>query len=238
MLIQYNSCFKLVILKRLAKLKKYTGIKNKSKLNKNDIINNINKINAIIFIQRKIRHLFNNEETCPITLCKLNYPVVAVKNNLISKNSVIKFRYYSFFEFLNYLNSLNDNFTDPITREELNDKTLNQINTLIKHYKVKDQKLKKKWNKNLKKRNEFYFLYNCINDVISQIFSTDILTIDYIYGIIIPQFIYYFHFMLLNFKNKCLTLVNNYLTCINFHTHSNKDIILDFLTFIKTINNL
>ena len=44
----------------------------------------------------------------------------------------------------------------------------------------------------------------------------------YIYNNILPQFIYYFHFLLQRHKSNCFTVINNYINCINHHQCQNK----------------
>lgn len=234
MLILYKKQFKLNNLKNLKKLSKFQFIKNFSKLNKATLVNKFNAINAAVFIQRFIRQKFNDETNCPLTLCKLEYPFVSIKNIMSEK----KFNYYSLNEFITYLNKSNDDFIDPLTREQLSTSTLNQISYLINDYKIKKSVSYKNWRKKFQKREEYLTLTNCINDVINQIFSTHALTIDYIYSVIIPQFTYYFHFLILNHKSNCFTLFNNYINCINYHSSDNKYLLIDYLKFIITINNL
>lgn len=234
MLILYNKNFKIKNLKNLRKLPKFNFIKNFSKLNKIRMINKFNEINSIIFIQRHIRSKFNDDENCPLTLCKLEYPFISIKND----NSQKKFIYYSLNEFVIYLSKTNNDFIDPMTRKQLSIKTINQISKLVKDYKIKKKISYKNWRKKMQKREEYLTLTNCINDVINQIFSVHILTIDFIYSVIIPQFAYYFHFLLLNHKANCYSLFNNYINCINYHLSENKYLLIDYLNFIITINNL
>lgn len=240
MLILFNNKFKIKNFKNLKKLDKYKAVKKVTNTKKNNLINTFNKINCAIFIQNFMRKIFNNENTCPITLCKLEYPFIAIKNSSLNKNTLVKFRYYAFNDFVTYLSKSTESFRDPLTREELSEKTLTQIYDLLKFYKIPNNTKKlfnKKAKKNIKKKENYFILCNCLNEVINQIFDNERLSIDFIYSNIIPQFIYYLHFLFLDYKDNCLTLINYYINCINYHTSPNKNIIIDYLNFVKILRN-
>ena len=229
MLILYNhkSCNK----KRLINVLKANKVKKYSQLTKPQLINLINNTKAAIYIQKFVRKKYNEELICPITLCELKYPFVSIKNNN-------NFRYYSLNEFVEYLNKSTQDFRDPFTRELLSDASLNQIINLIKYYKIKKTFNKTIWKKKINSRAEFLTITNCLNDILNQIFTVNILTIDFIYNNILPQFIYYFHFLLQRHKSHCYSVIHNYINCINHHTCPNKIYLLDYLKLIITINNL
>ena len=228
MLILYNKKFNR---KNLIKIIKIYKIKNYSKLNKPELIKLINKIKATIFIQNFFRKKYNEDLSCPITLSRLKYPFISIKNNN-------NFRYYSLVEFIEYLNKSTNDFKDPFTRESLNDNSLKQIEYLINYYKIKKTLNKKSWKKKLSSRAEFLTITNCLNEILHETFNVSLLTINFIYNNILPQFIYYFHFLLLRHKNSCYSLINNYINCINYHPCENKLYLIDYLKLIISINNL
>lgn len=240
MLILFNNKFKIQNFKNLKKLNKYKSVKKIANMRKINLIIKFNEINSAILIQQYIRKLFNNENICPITLCKLEYPFVSIKINSVSKDTLVKFRYYSFNEFITYLSKSTDSFKDPLTREELSEKTLTQIYNLLKFFEIPNNTKKlfnKKAKKNIRKKENYFILCNCLNEVINEIFENERLSIDFIYSNIIPQFIYYLHFLFLDYKENCLTLINYYINCINHHNNPNKNIIIDYLNFVKILRN-
>jgi len=241
MLILFDNKFKIKNFKNLKKLNKYKTIKKITNTRKNNLIDMFNEINSAILIQQYIRKLFNNENMCPITLCKLEYPFISIRNNCMSKDTIVKFRYYSFNEFITYLSKSTDTFKDPLTREELSEKTLTQIFNLLKFFNISNNTKRlfnKKAKKNIKKRENYFILCNCLNDVINEIFENEKLNIDFIYSKIIPQFIYYLHFLFLDYGENCLTLINYYINCINHHNNNNKNIIIDYLNFVKILRSV
>ena len=228
MLILYNSLFSK---KMLINIAKNNNIKNYSNLNKIALINIINKYKAVIYIQRTIRKHFSDEPNCPITLCELNYPFISIKNNN-------KFHYYNLHAFIEYINKSNDDLRDPLTREPLTDNSLNQIENLIKYYKIKKNYNKKNWKKKINIRAEFLTITNCLNEILNELFTVDNLNFNYIYNHVLPQFIYYFHFLLQRHKNNCFSVINNYINCINHHKCENKIYLIEYLKLIIDVNNL
>ena len=228
MLILYNFSLKKEILINIIKINK---INKYSKLNKKDLINLINYKKAAIYIQKFIRKKFNDDNICPITLEKLKYPFISIKN-------YNKFRYYSLIEFVEYLNKSSSEFKDPFTREILPDECLKQIENLIYFYKIKTNYNKKKWKRVKYLRAEFLTITNCLNELLTEIFNVSTLHFYFIYNNILPQFIYYFHFLLQRHKNQCFSLINNYINCINYHPSENKIYLIDYLKLIISINNL
>lgn len=228
MLILYNFSLKK---KNLIKIVKINKLCKYSKLNKQNLINLINYKKSAVYIQKFIRKKFNDENICPITLEELKYPFVSIKN-------YNKFRYYSLIEFTEYLNKSSNEFKDPFTRELLPDESLKQIENLIKYYKIKTTYNKKKWKKIKFLRAEFLTITNCLNEILNQIFSVSDLHFYFIYNNILPQFIYYFHFLLQRHKNQCFSLINNYINFINYHPSDNKIYLIDYLKLIISINNL
>ena len=232
MLILYNSLFKK---KNLINIMKINKIRQYSKLNKNQLINLINTTKSIIFIQsfmrKKLSNELNDEFICPISYSDLKYPFVSIKNNN-------KFRYYSLEAFVEYLNKSTNDFIDPFTRELLSDTSIYQIERLVKHYKIKKSFNKKSWKKKINSRAEFLTITNCLNEILNQIFYVSTLNFNFIYNNILPQFIYYFHFLLQRHKSNCFSVINNYINCINHHPCQNKIYLIDYLKLIISINNL
>ena len=228
MLILYNSLFNK---KKLFNVAKINNIKNYSNWTKTKLLCIINEHKAIIYIQRTIRKYLNNELICPITLCELTYPFISIKNNN-------KFHYYNLHAFIEYINKCNDDFRDPLTREPLAENSLKQIEYLIKYYKIKKIYNKKVWKKKINIRAEFLTITNCLNEILNEIFTVKSLNFNYIYNHILPQFIYYFHFLLQRHKNNCFSVINNYINCINHHKCENKIYLIEYLKLIININNL
>jgi len=226
-LINYNK-YSILHLKKIIKI---YNIKNYSKLKKNKLIELINNHKSSIIIQKKAREYFNSDLTCPITLCKCKYPFICIKNH----NT---FRYYSLLEFIEYLSKSKDCFRDPFSREILSEKTIEHIEYLIKYYHIKKLKNKYSWNKKLNIKHEYLMLTNCINEILNYIFNVEHLTIDCIYNIILPQFMYYFHFLIIRHKSSCYNLIRNYINCINLNKHENKSYIVNYLELVITFNNL
>ena len=228
MLILYNSSFKR---KTLLNICKINNIKNYCKLKKHQLIQLINYNKSIIYIQTIFRKKLIDEWICPITYMDLKYPFVTIKNNN-------KFRYYTLSAFIEYLNKSTNDFTDPFTRELLTDSSINQIENLIKYYKIKKTFNKKSWKKKINSRAEFLTITNCLNEILNEIFVVNELNFNFIYNNILPQFIYYFHFLLQRHKNNCFSVINNYINCINHHQCQNKIYLIDYLKLIININNL
>ena len=231
MLILYNNLYKRVNLINVCKL---YNIKRYSKLTKSCIIKLINEYKSVVLIQQWIRKKFNDENddmVCPITLEKLQYPFITIKNHN-------KFRYYSLHEFIEYLNKSNDDFRDPCTRELLSDSTIKQIDYLVKHYKINSTVSKRVWRKKINSRSEYLTITTCLNEILNSIFAQSELTFDYIYNVILPQFIYYLHFLLLRHRSSCYSMINNYINCINYHNCSNKIYLIDYLKLVIVTNHL
>ena len=228
MLILYKSIFSKNYIINIIKL---FNIKKYSKLSKIKLIELLNYTKASIYIQQYVRKLYNDDLNCPITLTRLQYPFVSIKNS----NT---FRYYTLTAFVEYLNKSNDDFRDPFTRELLNDSSLKQIEYLISYYKINNIFNKKTWRKKINSRAEYLTITNCLNEILNDIFSVSELHFNFIYNEILPQFIYYFHFLLKNHKSNCYSVINNYINCINHHSCPNKIFLIDYLKLVIIINNL
>jgi hypothetical protein len=228
MLIIYNNLLKKSNILNIIKINK---IKNYSNLNKNKLLLLINRFKSILFIQKFIRKKLAVDNICPITLCEYRYPFISIKYNN-------KFRYYSLNEFIEYLNKNSSDFRDPITREILDDSSIRQIEYLIKYYKIKKSFNKSIWKKKINLRAEFLTITNCLNELLNELFNQRNFTLFYIYNIILPQFVYYFHFLLQRHKNSCFSVINNYINCINYHECDNKIYLIEYLKLLISTNNL
>jgi hypothetical protein len=228
MLIIYNSNFKAKNLKNICKV---NNLKNYSLNCKSELLTKLNQYKAVVYIQTFFRKKIYEEYTCPITLDKLKYPFISIKK---SNND---FRYYSLEAFVEYLNKSNG-LIDPISREILSDNTINNLEYLVKYYKIKSKFNNKNWKKKIDLRAEYLTLTTCLNEVINQIFSNDDLSIEFIYNEIIPQFIYYFNFLLNKHKSSCYSLIKHYINCLNHHKSNNKNYVIYYLSLIISMNNL
>lgn len=229
MLILYDLKFSKKYFKKICKI---NNIKNYSNLSKQNLLLIINKHKSAIYIQTFFRKKNTVEDwICAITYNNLKYPFISIKNN----NT---FRYYNLHYFVEYLNKSSGNFIDPYTRELLSNSCIEQIEKLIKYFKIKKKLNKNTWNKKINSRAEFLTITNYLNDVLNQLFYQHSLNFNFIYNTILPQFIYYFNFLLLKHKNNCFIVINNYINCINHHRCNNKIYIIDYLKLIININNL
>ena len=225
MFINYNNFNKPYLIKiiKIYKLKKY------SKLKKKQIIDLLNFNKASILIQSFYRNKLDPGMICPITLEECKYPFICIK-------SYNKFRYYSLKDFIIYLNGKSE-FIDPLTRENLSEITLTQINNLIKYYKI-NKLINNKWNKKIQLRNEYLLIINNINNIFNYLYSIDNLTINCIYTEILPQLIYYFHFLLDKHKSNCYNLIRHYINCLNYYNHENKKYLIDYFNLLIIFHNL
>ena len=220
--------FKTQNIKNLLKL---YNVKNFSKLNKTDALNILNRTRSAIIIQRNFRTHIDAELVCPLSLNNLEYPFICIQN-------LNKFRYYSLEDFIIYLNKCNSDFKDPFTREQMPNHVILYVEKMIKYYKLTKLLSRKKWITKKNNREEYLTITHCINDIINDIFTLDDLSIDIIYNRILPNFIYYFHFLLIKYKSNCYTLLNNYINCLSYLKHENKHFLINYLKLIIAINNL
>lgn len=228
MLILFNNSLSK---KTIIQIIKINAIKKYSKLNKNEQLHLINVHKATIFIQQYFRKKYNEDYTCPITLCNLKYPFFTIKNHT-------QFRYYSLIEFIQYLNNSSSDFRDPITRESLTDHHLKQLDNLIKYYKIKHNINKRAWKYKLKIRSHFYSIINCLNDIINFIYSMQTLNFEMIFHTIIPQMIYYLRFLVQRHKNQTYSVINNYINILQNHPCKNKLYLVEYLKLVIQSNNL
>jgi len=215
----------------LLKIIKIYNLKNCSTLNKNDLLILINKQKACMIIQRMFRKKICEDKICPITLTAVSYPFICIKN-------YNTFRYYSLIDFVKYLNKSPDDFRDPISREPLSDNIIKYIESLIKYYNINKISNKKKWNKKIKKRNDYLNITKYLHEILDDLFSKKSVNFNYIYNTTLPQFIYYFHFLIKSHRSSCFMFITNYINCISYHSNDNKIYIIDYLKLLIKVNNL
>ena len=225
MLIKYTNILTVKCLKNIAKI---YNIKYISNLGKSAILDIINRYKSCSIIQRYFRNKLITD-VCPISHEKIKYPMICIRVNK-------KFIYYDFETFVKYINSKEDQI-DPCTRTVISDKKINEINKLIKYYYGKNTN-KTVISKNMLKNTELNIIIYCLYDLISEITILDYITIDSIYNIILPRFIYYIHKLIKNHpSNVCLTIIN---ACKqSLFEIINKDnvvLILDYLDLILVLN--
>jgi len=218
MLIKYSNEFNMKCIKKLCKIK---GIKFISNLKKSYVLIVLNEYNACKLIQDKVRNKLISEACCPISHEPLKYP-------FISLNFSGKFFYYDFKTLVTYLNKTQD-FRDPCTRQVISDKKLCDINKLVRYYYGKTSN-KILISKNMIKNNDLNIVTYCLYDLINEI-EHKILTIDEMYNVILPRFIYYIYYLI---NNHSLEDARAIITaCKESITHK---VILDYLTLIEVLN--
>lgn len=112
-------------LKKICKfmhIKKYTGLK------KINIILMINKHLSILKIQRWIRKKLSKNESCPISMDRINYPCFVYKP--IGTQKLI---YYNLSAIKNFLIKSGD-FRDPISRDSYTEENLQTMDIIDKYY--------------------------------------------------------------------------------------------------------
>jgi hypothetical protein len=225
MLIQYSNKLTIKSIRSIAKLNK---IKYISAFNKTNAIKLINDYKASTFIQKHFRKKLMRENTCPISHDLLKYPFISVKING-------KFFYYDFHTFITYVNVSGDT-RDPITRENISDRKLQDINKLIRYYYGKNTN-KIIISKSMIKNTDLNIITYCLYDLISEINNTYNLTVDTVYQNILPRMIYYIHYLMKNHSTEdCITIIN---ACRRSLLEINKDhvdIILDYINLIIILN--
>ena len=220
MLIKYSNDFNMKCIKNLCKIK---GIKFISNLKKSYILSVLNEYNACKLIQDKVRIKLISETFCPISHEQLKYP-------FISLNFSGKFFYYDFKTFVMYLNKTQD-FRDPCTRQIISDKKLCDINKLIRYYYGKASN-KILISKNMIKNNDLNIVTYCLYDLINEIENKN-LTIDEMYSVILPRFIYYIYYLINNHSPEDTRIIVS--ACKESITNR---VILDYLNLIEVLNSI
>jgi hypothetical protein len=114
----------------LNKICKIARIKNYSKLNKKELLENINKYLAVKLIQRCFRRYFYNDATDHITLEPVSYPC------FIYRTKSGKHYFYNYDSIIKYI--MKTGITrDPMTRESYSDTDLIRLDNEAKRYNLK-----------------------------------------------------------------------------------------------------
>jgi hypothetical protein len=170
------------------------------------------------------------DNICPISLEPLKYPFISIK---VCND---KFKYYNFKSLVDYFKNTGD-FRDPITRIDIPDYKIVEINSLMSYY-FKKKNLKGLWSKNMQSSAEYMTLSTCVNNLFEELTNMNIISIDHIYGILIPQLIYYFHHLLDRHSDNCFDLVQQCLDSVGQHQCLNRFYIIDYLDLLVNINDL
>ena len=227
MLILYSSKFKLSVLRNLCKL---YMIKNCSKYNKIELLKILNIYKSTCYIQNWVRRKLMISDECPITLEKLVYPFVSLKNNKI-------FRYYSLDGIVDYYNATKD-FRDPFTKEEIKTHKIVEINKVAKFYKRKPIIISKRPQVNVQRRTELLTILCCLNDIINNIMSTLELSYDYIYNFALPQAMTYIYYLILRCRTQTRGVLQHFINILDAHNDINKHHIINYINIIMINENL
>ena len=218
MLISYSKDFTIKAIKNICKLK---GLRYISHYNKTSLLKILNNFNAAKIIQNKVRYKTINEKTCPICHESLKYPFVSIKVN-------DKFFYYDFYTIVEYLNKTQD-FRDPCTRQVIKDSKLLQINKLIRYYYGKNTN-KILISKNMIKNTDLNIIIYCLHEILIEINNKEI-SLEEIYHNILPRFIYYINYLIINHSIEDSQIVLN--ACKESTVNR---IMLDYIHFIEMLN--
>jgi hypothetical protein len=171
------------------------------------------------------------EDLCPITFDELNYPFISFKNEKI-------FRYYSLDGILDYYNKVKD-YRDPITKKNLTNDKISEINKIAKFYKKKQLTIKtSRRSVPVQRRTELLTILCCLNDVVNNIMSTENLTPNYIYNYAIPQIMTYLYYLILRCRNQTRGVMQHFLDILETHQDPNKYNIINYLVGILLIEEL
>jgi hypothetical protein len=226
MIIKFTELLNIKVLKNIAKI---YNIKHISNFSKYELIIFLNTYKMVLPIQRYFRFKNMSENTCPISMEKLKYPFVVIKSSSI-------FHYYDFDTIVGYFSSTR-NFSDPLTRQKIKDKTLIYINNLIKYYyNPKSKKLL--WSDSMIKEMEYKGTLDRLHNLMTDIMTTEKLTIDYIYKMVNPQLMIYFQTLLNNNIIRTTQIIKLIINSIDSHICYNKRLIINVITNIVQINNL
>ena len=225
MIIKFTEQFTIKILRRIAKI---NNIKYISDLNKKNLLSYLNVHKSATVIQKYFR-LQNITDECPISMEKLKYPFIVIKSNN-------KFNYYDFDTIIKYFSTSRD-FRDPLTREKIQDNTIERINRfIIYYYGPKSNKLL--WSDSMIKKLQFECILNNLSNIMNEIMSIDELTLDFIVEVINPQFVYNFQYLANNYENVVSDALKISIDEINTHKCKNKKLILNSLFKLIEVNNL
>ena len=216
MLILYSNVNKINHLQKICKIYK---LKNYSKINKAKLIYFINCYKSASYIQMVFRNKHMVSDVCPITLETLEYPFISLKNEKI-------FRYYSLEGLIGYYNSSRD-FRDPITKKEITNKKIQEINTIAKFYKKKQ--INRRRTISVVRRTELLTILCCLNDIVNNIMSTSEINTEYIENYAIPQIMTYVYYLLIRCRQQSRGVIQHFIDILERHNDLNKYHIINFL---------
>jgi hypothetical protein len=226
MIIKFTKLLNLKTLRNIAKINNIKHISNYSKYN---LLSYLSIYKSVIPIQRYFRLKNMKEDFCPISMEKLKYPFIVIKSN----NT---FNYYDFNTIIEYFKSSRD-FRDPLTRKIIPDSKIIKINKMIEYY-YGNRSIKHLWTNSMIKTIEFNCIQSRIYDLIDDIMSTKELSNDFIIDIANPQIILYFQSLLNNDFFTASVLIKNFFSIIFEHECKRKDLILNCINQILTINQI
>ena len=226
MRIIYTNLFHVKNLRKMAIL---NNLKFYSHLNKDNLLKLLKTHKNVTYIQRLFRTKLMIDEYCPISLEPLKYPFISIR-------VYNKFNYYDFKTLVNYFLKTKD-FRDPMTRLEITDKKLDEINKIISHYSKKNGRIRLH-SRSMILNIELKAITNVLNEIFINIGLMETITINYIYSELIPKFIYYFYYLTNRHRDSCYGIINNYIQLLGHHNCDNKYFILDYLHQIISINEL
>ena len=193
MLLKYSDKLNVKFFKNIAKIYKIKYLKC---IKKSDLVNLINNYNAAKIIQKYFRLKLMTSNECPISFKKLNYPFISIK---VNKN----FFYYDFETIIKYFIK-SGNFVEPCTREPILDKKIYEINELIKYYYGKNTN-NILITSNMIKNAELNIITYCIYDITREL--DIIVNKEEIKNILLPRFIYYINYLLINYKYDDILII-------------------------------
>ena len=212
-------------IKKLRKMCKCYNLKRYSYYNKQELLILLNKYKSVTYIQREFRKSLMTDVLCPISFNVLSYPFISIKSHN-------KFNYYDFNTLLEYFSKTKD-FRDPLTRNAITDLKLQEINKLVVCY-CNRRNISRMWTKN-------YYDFVKISGEMDKFFSKlgiSDLTLNLIYGEVIPHLIFYFTIIIFKHNFYALWLINNCINKIEKHPSDNRNIIIDYCKYYIKIYNL
>jgi len=87
------------------------------------------------------------------------------------------------------------------------------------------------WSESMSIKVEYESIYDCICRILNEITTSEILTIDFIFMQVIPQFVYYFQLLMIRHVDAYFLIMEQCLTIIKQHSCSNKRYIIDNIEY-------
>ena len=172
----------------------------------------LNKYSMTVFIQRKYRNRLMKYRICPITMDKLEYPFVSIKNPNGS------FHYYSLMGIVDFY-SKSKTFFCPNTKYEISYEKIREISELYTfYYKKRFRPIKKEY------KIDVIFMGKSLLNYINNIISTNITETD-INEIILPYLLRYLYLLSIKDRDYSKRLHFTIIDLISSKTFKNKDIL-------------